>query len=70
MTREPKKMSIRSISIPKELWIKARKQADDNSQSLSGVIRQLLEQWLADENILVSKKELRQYIRENQEGYN
>ena len=69
MKREPKKMSIKSISIPDDLWQEARQQAKDNSQSLSAVIRRLLEHWLADQNILVPKRELAKYIKENSAQY-
>lgn len=37
---------IKTISIDKILWAKAKDKAVKNCQSLSAVIRQLLKQWL------------------------
>jgi predicted CopG family antitoxin len=37
---------IKTISIDKTLWQKAKEKARENCQSLSAVIRKLLKEWL------------------------
>ena len=48
-TESHEKMVIKSISVPVSLWARAIKKARDNAQSLSAVIRKLLEKWLNNE---------------------
>lgn len=42
-------MIIKSFSVPESLWGQALKKAEENAQSLSAVIRILIEKWLKGE---------------------
>lgn len=50
-------MIIKSFSLPEVLWSQAIKKAEGNAQSLSAVIRVLIEKWLNGEISIEQKKD-------------
>lgn len=51
------KMIIKSFSLPETLWQQAIKKAEGNAQSLSAVIRVLIEKWLKGEISIEQKRD-------------